>query len=389
MTLQEVSPRSILAISLDLALPLRMCMPVCRIWCRNPSSWSPAPGVFELTAQTVLTAAPGAEREAQQLASWLRASSGYELRSRERGGNRWHRAGTGPLIGNIARQGRLSTSVTPTRITIRSATEAGLFYGGITLQQLLPVEAFGALPAGQAPRLWTVACVEVEDSPRFVWRGLLLDVARHFMPVESIKVLRLAALHKFNMLQLHLTDDQGWRIEIQPYPLLTEIGSVRTESPGGVTGPKAMGRPTALSSTLSYSAGTRRLCAGAACDTGPRDRNARPPPRRPGRLSAIFLHRGALSGTYPMGHRTRRVVAGNDEAIEFALNVLAEVTDLFPSRFIHIGGDEAPRDRWKTYPNTKPGCAPEVRDRGTTSDVSEPSRRAVPGDSRPATDWLG
>ena len=119
-------------------------------------------------------------------------------------------------------------TVTPTRITIRSATEAGLFYGGITLQQLLPVEAYGARPADQAPRLWTVPCVEVEDSPRFVWRGLLLDVARHFMPIESIKkFIDLAALHKLNMLQLHLTDDQGWRMEIQRYPLLTEIGSVR------------------------------------------------------------------------------------------------------------------------------------------------------------------
>lgn len=134
------------------------------------------------------------------------------------------------------------------RVRIRAATAAGLFYGGITFRQLLPARGFSTsavaavslavpeAPPGRVRRLppgpgsWTVPCCEIADAPRFGWRGLLLDPARHFLPPEAIKrFIEAMALHKLNTLQLHLTDDQGWRLEIRKYPRLTQIGSVRQE----------------------------------------------------------------------------------------------------------------------------------------------------------------
>ncbi len=218
-------------------------------------------------------------------------------------------------------------------IAIRAATEAGLFYGGVTLRQLLPVEAFGAQPAGQTLPRWTVPCVEIEDAPRFVWRGLLLDVARHYMPVDFVKkFIDLAALHKFNMLQLHLTDDQGWRIEIKRYPRLTEIGSVRAESP--MKGDRTRGDGTPYGPFFYTQQQIRELVDYAQA----RHVTLVPEIEMPGHFLAALAAYPQLSCTGgPFQVRTQWGIepdvlcAGNDEAIEFALNVLAEVTDLFPS----------------------------------------------------------
>ena len=278
----------------------------------KPVQLIPAPGVFELTEQTVLTAGPGAEREAQQLASWLRASTGYELplvTAAETNGITLELDRS--LETSLGKEG-YRLSVTPTRITIRSATEAGLFYGGITLRQLLPVEAFGARPADQAPRRWTVPCVEIEDAPRFVWRGLLLDVARHYMPVESIKkFIDLAALHKLNMLQLHLTDDQGWRIEINGTRVLTEIGSVRAESPR--PGDRTQGDGTPYGPFFYTQPQIRELVDYAQT----RHVTLVPEIEMPGHfLAALAAYPqfsctgGPFQRAHAMGHRTRRAVRG-------------------------------------------------------------------------------
>ena len=184
MTVQKASLRSILAISLVLAVAPACGHAGVSDIVPKPVQLVPAPGTFALTERSVLTATPGAEREAQQLASWLRASAGLELPLVTAAETNCIALELDRSLETPLGKEGYRLSVTPTRITIRSATEAGLFYGGITLQQLLPVEAYGARPADQAPRLWTVPCIEVEDTPRFVWRGLLLDVARHFMPIE-------------------------------------------------------------------------------------------------------------------------------------------------------------------------------------------------------------
>jgi hexosaminidase len=367
MTVQEVSLRSILAISLVLAVaPARVHAGVSDI-VPKPVQLIAAPGAFALTEGTVLTATPGAEGEAQQLGSWLRAPTGCELPLVTAAETNCVALELDRSLETPLGKEGYRLAVTPTRITIRSATEAGLFYGGITLQQLLPVEAYGARPADQAARLWTVPCVEVEDAPRFVWRGLLLDVARHFMPVEAIKkFIDLAALHKLNMLQLHLTDDQGWRIEIQRYPLLTEIGSVRAESPR--PGDRTQGDGTPYGPYFYTQSQIRELVEYAQA----RHVTLVPEIEMPGHFLAALAAYPQFSCTGgPFRVRTQWGIepdvlcAGNDAAIEFAVNVLAEVTDLFPSRFIHIGGDEAPRDRWKACPN----CQARMRSEGFTAEA--------------------
>ncbi len=119
--------------------------------------------------------------------------------------------------------------VTPERIDMAAAQPAGLFYAGQTLRQLLPPAVYSGEPVEGVE--WSVPCVEITDYPRFGWRGLLIDPARHFIPVEDVKrFIDLMAVHKFNRLQIHLNDDQGWRIEINKYPRLTEVGSRREET---------------------------------------------------------------------------------------------------------------------------------------------------------------
>ena len=191
-------------------------------------------GLFELTKQTVLVANPGAEREADQLAAGLRAATGLELRVRKRAAGRPAvRLELAPALeARLGREG-YQLSIASTGAVVRAASEAGLFYGGVTFRQLMPPEVFGAEePPGQSARRWTAPCAEIEDYPRFAWRGLLLDVGRHYMPIEFIKKLvDVLAMHKLNVFQLHLTDDQGWRVEIKKYPRLTQVGSMRKESP--------------------------------------------------------------------------------------------------------------------------------------------------------------
>ncbi len=117
---------------------------------------------------------------------------------------------------------------TPQQITILGAAPAGVFYGTQTLRRLLPSDIFSPTPVS---RSWPVPAVQIEDTPRFPWRGLMLDTARHFTPRQAIlKLLDLLALHKLNVLHLHLTNDHGWRIEVKQYPKLTEVGAYPKET---------------------------------------------------------------------------------------------------------------------------------------------------------------
>jgi hexosaminidase len=240
-------------------------------------------------------------------------------------------------------------SVTGNRVTIRAAKAAGLFYGGATFRQLLPPEAFRRRQPEQFPEQWTIRCLEIEDTPRFAWRGLLLDPARHFLPPEFIKqFVDVMALHKFNSLQLHFTDDQGWRLEIRKYPRLTQVGSLRKESPR--PGKPDEGDGQTYGPFFYTQEQIRDLVAYARA----RHVALVPEIEIPGHFRAALASYPEFSCTGgPFEVRTRWGVEpdilcpGNDAAVEFAKNILREVCELFPSRFIHIGGDEAPRDRWK------------------------------------------
>jgi len=228
-------------------------------------------------------------------------------------------------------------------VVITAEGGPGWFYGMQTLLQLLPPEIFS--PTESAKRVaWQIPAVRIVDQPRFHWRGLLLDVARHFFNKEEIKnFLDLMAQHKLNTLQLHLTDDQGWRIEIKRYPKLTEIGAWRKDIGFGLN-PKdgtAYG-PDGRYGGFYTQDDIREIVAYAKA----RYIAIVPEIEMPG-------HSGSARSAYPE-HQCQggphAFCAGNDETFTFLENVLKEVMDLFPGKYVHIGGDEVNKASWKNCP---------------------------------------
>ena len=315
-------------------------------------------GVFELNGQTTLAASSDAEAEARKLAARLRITTGLALPVT----GSQHRSNAIVLELDRSLEPRLGAegyrlSVKPGRVIIRAGSEAGLFYGGVTFRQLLPAAPERPAP-NSVPRpppravRWMARGVEIEDYPRFPWRGLLIDPARHFLPPEFIeKLVEVMALHKLNTLQLHLTDDQGWRIEIKKYPRLTQIGSVRRESPRPHDRGHGDGKP--YGPFFYTQEEIRHLVAYAQA----RHVTLVPEFEIPGHIGAAmaaypeFTCRGRLGERHtPWGIEPEILCPGNDAAVAFVLDILGEICEQFPSRFIHIGGDEVPRDRWKTCP---------------------------------------
>ncbi len=193
--------------------------------------------------------------------------------------------------------------------------------------------------------------VDIEDAPRFGYRGFMLDLVRHFMPFEDIKkVIDLCALHQLNRLHLHLTDDQGWRLEIKRYPKLTEIGSQRKETVLGRNTDKYDGKPHGgfltqeqVKDLVQY-AQERHITIVPEIDV----------PGHTLSLLAAYPELGCTGGPYEVGTRwgvfPDVLCVGNPKTIPFIQGVLDEVMDLFPSEYIHIGGDEAVKTRWETCP---------------------------------------
>ena len=224
-------------------------------------------------------------------------------------------------------------------MTIAANAGAGLFYGTQTLLQLLPPQVLGTdLVGGDVA--WTVPAVRIEDKPRFRWRGLLLDVARHFYSKREIEsFIDLMAQQKLNVLQLHLTDNEGWRIEIKRYPKLTGVSAWRTADPFlGATYPAD--KPYGGFFTQDQ---MREIIAYAKA----RYVNIVPEIEMP-------AHAGGALAAYPeiscTGKPLGEFCPGNEATYKFLEGVLAEVIDVFPSKYIHIGGDEASKDSWKTCP---------------------------------------
>lgn len=334
-----------------------------------PAKMTEAEGTFPLSQETSICAGPGAEAEARGLAAALRMPTGLPMAVKT------GEPKPGAIVLQLDRslESQLGTegyrlSVTPARVTLCAATDAGLFYGGVTFRQLLPPQVFATKRPARAPGGgWTAPCVEIEDRPRFAWRGLLLDPARHFMPPEFVKKLvDVMALHKLNTLQLHLTDDQGWRIEIKKHPQLTQLGSVRKESP--LHGDRKHGDGLRYGPFFYTQRQIRDLVAYARA----RHVTLVPEIEMPGHFLAALVAYPALSCRGgPFEVRTRWGIEpdilcpGNDEAIALVKDVLGEVCELFPSRFIHIGGDEAPRDRWKSCPK----CQARIRTENLKSEA--------------------
>ncbi len=234
-------------------------------------------------------------------------------------------------------------------VEIVGGDEAGVFWGRQTLRQLLGPDAFRQ--AGfDAPR--TLPQVEIEDAPRFRWRGFMLDIARHFTPKSGIlRYVDLIAAHKLNVLHLHLTDDQGWRIEIKRYPRLTEVGSSRRRTRIGRRGSELWDERSHggfltrddLREIVAYAA-ERHITVVPEIDL-------------PGHMQAAIAAYPELGNTDVVDTAALEVktdwgvnphvLNASEETMRFLEGVLEEVLEIFPSRFVHIGGDECPKDEWK------------------------------------------
>lgn len=234
----------------------------------------------------------------------------------------------------------------PRRILLRAGTAAGRFYAAQTLLELLEL---WPNPAAAA-RVHLMPCGTIVDSPRFAHRGLLLDSGRRFIPVEMLKrYLDLMALHKLNVLHWHLTEDQGWRIEIRRYPELTTIGAWRKATRDDEQPRDAEGRYGGFYTQAEI----RGIVAYAAA----RHIRVMPEIELPGHsLAALAAHPelSCTGGPFEVGTAwgvyDDIYCAGNDATFDFLENVLSEVLELFPSEEIHVGGDEAPKVRWKACP---------------------------------------
>ena len=254
-------------------------------------------------------------------------------------------------------------NITKSGLEVRAAQFPGFFYALQSLKQMLPAAVYGSEPV---PGLaWEVPCVSIEDAPRFAYRGMHLDVARHFFPVDEVKrYLDVMAIHKLNTLHWHLTDDQGWRIEIRRYPKLTTVGSIRKAT----VVRKEWGTYDNTPYGGFYTQDEIRDVVKYAADRGI---TVIPEIDLPGHMLAAltaYPELGCTGGPYEVwgrwGVADDVLCPGREKTFDFLEGVLTEVMELFPSEYIHIGGDECPKVRWEKCPR----CQARIRKLGLKSD---------------------
>ncbi len=246
-------------------------------------------------------------------------------------------------------EGAYELLIEPSKIEVRAPQAKGLFYGVQTIRQLLPPE-IESRDTVEGIR-WSVPGVKIEDAPRFQYRGMHLDVGRHFFPVEFIKkYIDLIALQKMNYFHWHLTEDQGWRIEIKKYPRLTQVGAYRKQT---LIGPGSK-KPYIYDGKPYGGFYTQDQIREIVDYAHKRFVTIIPEIEMPGHSSAAlaaYPELGCTGGPYQVQERwgifPDIYCAGKEKTFQFLEDVLSEVVDLFPGKYIHIGGDEAPKDRWK------------------------------------------
>lgn len=325
----------------------------------RPAEMEKRPGVCKLLPNmrvVFLVYNPEVRAIANGLATDLSRKTGWKLTvfgPADVGGRHAGVADIKLVIGNAdERVGEEGYEVTVTRadIELKAATARGLSRGTQTLRQLLMTTG-GADGDHDATTGWVVPCVHIKDWPRYRWRGMLLDCCRHYLDKAFIKrYIDLLAYHKMNVLHWHLTDDQGWRIEIKKYPRLTEVGAWRGTGDGRYGG-------------FYTQEDVKEIVAYAAS----RYVTVVPEIEMPGHSLAALAAYPELSCTGgPFEVSTRWGIvedvycAGNDQTFAFLEDVLSEVIELFPSEYIHIGGDECPKTRWKVCPR----CQARIRAEG-------------------------
>lgn len=294
-------------------------------------------GKFELNGHTVLITDRKSKPAAEWLAAQLNPATGHKLAVRE--GKSAVSNSIFLTVSPSATMGQegYELTVTPDKVVVHGGGAAGAFYGCQTIRQLLPPQIESSVKVPDAS--WSIQCVKIEDTPRFGWRGCLIDEARHFLGKDVIKrQIDLLAAYKLNRLHWHLTDDQGWRIEIRKYPKLTGVGAWRgADRQGGFYTQKD------IREIVQYAESRHVLIV--------------PEIEMPGHAQAAlasYPQLGCRGEGYTVGTTwgiyNDVYCPGNDEVFTFLENVLLEVMDLFPGQYIHIGGDEVPKDRWQKCP---------------------------------------
>ena len=309
-----------------------------------------APG-FVLSEKTAIVYADGLAREAQFLKEYVEEMTQLQLSVRP-----YAKKGDakGNIVLSIAAPAKKKPLVEPNEeaytltvsakgVQLSGQTTAAVFRGIQTLRKSLPV-----VRDSEAATQVALPAVVIQDEPRFAYRGMHLDCSRHFFPIDFVKkYIDLIALHGMNKFHWHLTDDQGWRFEVKKYPKLTTIGGWRTGT--------VVGRNTPIDDGIRHGGFyTQEECRDIVRYAAERHITVIPEIDMPGHMVAAlaaYPEFGCTGGPYEVEHKwgvfADVLCPGKEQTFRFVEDVLAEVIDVFPSEYIHIGGDECPRDRWK------------------------------------------
>ena len=323
----------------------------------RPVSYEAQKGKLSLSSKSVIyVAEKSLVRPATMFASYVAAEKGLQLAVVE---SQPKAKGVIALsVDKALAEEEYQLDVTKKGVVIKGGSEKAVFYGLQSLRQVV----FHSKGNGSKV---AVECMSVKDKPHFGYRGNMLDVCRHIFTVEQVKeYIDILAMHKINRFHWHLTEDQGWRIEIKKYPNLTKVGSMRKETAVGLHNkketPKYDGKPYGGYFTQDE---VREIVRYAA------DRYIEVIPEidMPGHMVAAlasYPELGCTKGPYEV--RTRWGIskdvlcAGRESTFEFVEGVLAEILELFPSKYIHVGGDECPKNRWKECPD----CQKRIKEEG-------------------------
>ncbi len=309
-----------------------------------PAEWKPVKGKFHFDKNTTIIVNDNLfDSQALYLKETVKLFYNIDLKIKK---NKFSENNNCIII-NISNQdsikGAYTLTISPENIFIQSGNAEGIFYGIQSLLQLIPAEHKSE---------FQISCVHIKDHPQFEYRGMHLDVSRHFFDVDYVKkYIDLLAYHKFNKFHWHLTDDQGWRIDIKKYPLLTAVGSCRAQTLVGRFGSdvydgkmhKGYYTQAQIKEVVQYAA-ERFITVIPEIDI----------PGHSLAALAAYPFLGCTKGPYKV-RETWAVqpdifCAGNDSTYTFIEQVMDEVMQLFPSEYIHIGGDESPKERWKNCP---------------------------------------
>lgn len=311
-------------------------------------------GKFQLSSNTSFcVSSPQARVVAEFFASKLQGSTGFSLPVTEKMKDGCISLHIDSAL-DMDEEG-YQLRMTSDKVDIQAKTARGIFYGMQTFMQLLPAEVES--PSEVRNIVWEVPCVSIDDAPRFAYRGFMLDPCRHFIPVENVKKhLDVLSLFKINTMHWHLTDDQGWRIEIKKYPKLTQIGSTRIEGEG--VEHSGYYTQEQIKEIVAYA--TERYIT------------IIPELELPGHeLAAIAAYPELSCKSEPVKPRiiwgVEDVVMcpGKETMFTFLGDVIAEMVPLFPGTYFHIGGDECPKSSWKNCP----ACQARIKTEGFKADV--------------------